>query len=305
MRCKWSQYLVHLSSCRTHLAKYTHITSCLKVVLCLGVNRQCLWMRDRYVHVAGQVLPLVTSNLIWKECQLKQFGTWSWSWIGPEKVLISKSWFPGPEFQVLNWGPHCKRPVWTVIFFGDGQNLFLSLFLWMGGNFCEWGATFVNEGQILWMRVAGICAVCQSVGRCVCWQAGIPPRTKHCTCTWQCIFARWRGASLHLAVHLCTVGKSTAVANSRVHSYRFVHSLAWETLLTFSETRLVFQTLSASHSSSFQKLFSGNVLRNEFMQSISGIQGMFIHIYWSYLSVDPKLKHCKLVSLVGLKFDDR
>ena len=168
----------------------------------------------------------------------------------------------------------------------------------------------MNEGQILWMR-SHFCEwggdVCSLPGRCVCWQAGIPPRTKHCTCTWQCIFARWRGASLHLAVHLCTVGKSNAVANSRVHSYRFVHSLAWETLLTFSETRLVFQTLSASLSLIFvpKTFFSGNVLRNEFMQSISGIQGMFIHIYWSYLSVDPKLKHCKLVSLVGLKFDDR
>ena len=132
---------------------------------------------------------------------------------------------------------------WEATFVNERQ------ILWMRDNFCnfcEWGIDFVNEGQILWMRVAGICAVCQSVGRCVCWQAGIPPRTKHCTCTWQCIFARWRGASLHLAVHLCTVGRSNAVANSRVHSYRFVHSLAWETLLTFSETRLVFQTLSAS-----------------------------------------------------------
>ena len=204
----------------------------------------------------------------------------NWSWKSPDiQVLISRSWIPSPELRTS-----LQAPCVNSHFFGDGQNLFLSLFLWMGGNFCEWGATFVNEGQILWMRVAGICAVCQSVGRCVCWQAGIPPRTKHCTCTWQCIFARWRGASLHLAVHLCTVAKSTAVANSRVHSYRFVHSLAWETLLTFWETRLVLQTLPRlSH------------LRS---------RGIFQILKLYLCQAQIETFHRKRVSLVGLKLGE-
>ena len=121
------------------------------------------------------------------------------------------------------------------------------------------------------------------------------------------------------------------LANSRVHSYRFVHSLAWETLLTLGNTTCLSNTLSLY--SSFQKRGFTKCPSFRFMQKISGntthcigehnlffkyflylcclskaclyeISFIFINVneylkniwlcvinkYWSYLSVEAKLK---------------
>ena len=58
------------------------------------------------------------------------------------------------------------------------------------------------------------------------------------------------------------------LANSRVHSYRFVHSLAWETLLTLGNTTCLSNTLSLY--SSFQKRGFTKCPSFRFMQKISG-----------------------------------
>ena len=119
----------------------------------------------------------------------------------------------------------------------------------------------MNEGQILWMR-SHFCEwggdVCSLPGRCVCWQAGIPPpSTEHCDALW-------------CTVMHCDAPKSAEVSSATLHfEWRamqwliavFIHTgsfIHWpEKHFSHSQKH----DLSSKHfpllslSSSFQKLF--------------------------------------------------
>ena len=115
----------------------------------------------------------------------------------------------------------------------------------------------MNEGQILWMR-SHFCEwggdVCSLPGRCVCWQAGIPPpSTEHCDALWCTV--------MHPpSTEHCDAPKSAEVSSATLHfEWRamqwliavFIHTgsfIHWppEKHFSHSETRLVFQTLPMS-----------------------------------------------------------
>ena len=149
----------------------------------------------------------------------------------------------------------------------------------------------MNEGQILWMR-SHFCEwggdVCSLPGRCVCWQAGIPPpSTEHCDALW-------------CTVMHCDAPKSAEVSSATLHfEWRamqwliavFIHTgsfIHWppEKHFSHSETRLVFQTLPMSspyHHLFKKKLSTGNIYLSR------GIQAIHCHLHtWVLIKSDER-----------------